>query len=81
MFKAVRFMSKRHPQNGPSLSRPPPKRAKPMTDKELADSHARNKAEQEEIERHAAKLKAFRQAIRRGGVYEAFPHLRPKKDN
>ena len=55
MVKVVRLMSKRHPQNGPSLSSAPPKRRKPMTmSNDLADWHARQKAEQEEIERGAA---------------------------
>jgi len=50
-----------------------------MTDDELAKWYARKKAEQEEIERAAAKTRAFNQTLRKGGVFAAFPHLRPRK--
>ena len=50
-----------------------------MTDDDLADWHARQKAEQEEIERGAAKTRALNQTLNKGGIFAAFPHLRPRK--
>jgi hypothetical protein len=42
---------KKHPNNGPKFSKAPPNNRKPMTDEEIATRHARQKAEQEPIER------------------------------
>ncbi|MBX9645534.1 MAG: hypothetical protein K2X57_00585 [Xanthobacteraceae bacterium] len=42
-------MSRKHPQNGPSLSKGPHKKQKPLDDKELAALQARQKSEEAEL--------------------------------
>jgi hypothetical protein len=58
-------MSKSHPNNGPSLSAAPPKKWKPLTDKELADSQAQEKAAIEDAVQRAARKRASNQLLRR----------------
>jgi hypothetical protein len=58
-------MSKSHPNNGPSLSAAPPKKWKPLTDKELADSQAQGKAAMEETIQRAARKRESNELLRR----------------
>jgi hypothetical protein len=68
----------RRPQNGPTFSKPPLKKQKPMTDQELADWQARQAAEQEETKRKAAKSRQFHKRVNEVGLFRA---LWPRKDN
>ena len=73
-------MSRKHPQNGPSLSKAPYKKPKPLTDEELAAAQARIKNREEALIRDAAKGQNFSKAAKanggaipvRGGNAEAF---------
>ena len=56
-------MTKR-PQNGPTFSKPPPKKRRPMTDAELADLQSRKDAELEEKKRDAARERISHQRLR-----------------
>jgi hypothetical protein len=61
-------MSKR-PQNGPSFSKTPYKKPKPLTDEELAKAQARLKEREEQIKDKAAQGRRFGKAVRdNGGV-------------
>ena len=42
-------MSRKHPQNGPSLSKAPPKKQKLLNDKEVAERQARQKSAEEAL--------------------------------
>ena len=53
----------RHPQNGPTLSKAPPKKRHRMTDAELAALQSRQHGELEETKRTAAKSRRFHQRI------------------
>lgn len=66
----------RRPQNGPTFSKAPPKKRKPMTDEELAARHARGKAQQEEIERQAAKTRSFNKLDAAGKFRALFPEAK-----
>jgi hypothetical protein len=50
---------KKHPQNGPTFSKAPPKKRSPMTDAERANWQAREDAELEETKRTAARMRSF----------------------
>lgn len=73
-------MRRKHPQNGPSLSKAPQKKQKPLDDKALAALQARQKAAEEEARQKAASGRRFGAAVRenggtipiRGGNAEAF---------
>ena len=60
-------MSRKHPQNGPSLSAAPYKKPKPLTDEELAEAQARIKERDEAAVREAAKGRRFAKAVRANG--------------
>lgn len=53
-------MSRKHPQDGPSLSKAPHKKRKPLTDKELA---ARQEKEKQADEARNARIQAAKQKI------------------
>jgi hypothetical protein len=53
----------RNPNNGPSLSAAPPKKAKPMTEAELETYYARRATEQKEVEASCAKTRKFNQLM------------------
>jgi hypothetical protein len=53
----------RHPQNGPTFSKAPPKKLPPMTDAERAARQARKDAELEQTKRTAAKTRSFNQLL------------------
>jgi hypothetical protein len=72
-------MGKKHPNNGPSLSKSNVKRQRTFTEEELANFYSRKKLEQEQIERDAAKMKAFNQKLHKEGIFAVFPHLLPNK--
>jgi hypothetical protein len=55
----------RRPQNGPTFSKAPPKKQKPMTDRERADRQARNEAALDETKRIAAKSRRLHQLLHR----------------
>ncbi|MFZ1961895.1 MAG: hypothetical protein WAU78_00230 [Roseiarcus sp.] len=57
-------MSK-HPQNGPTFSKAPPKKHKPLTDQELAERQGRKDATVAETIRVAAKTRKFNQLLRK----------------
>ena len=73
-------MPRKHPQNGPSLSKAPYKKQKPLGDKELAALQARQNAAEVEALLKAASGKRFGAAVKenggaipiRGGNAEAF---------
>jgi hypothetical protein len=69
-------MSK-HPHNGPTFTKAPPKKRKPLTDEELASLQARQQAALDETKRTAAKSRQFNQQVTKVGLYQA---LFPKKD-
>jgi hypothetical protein len=54
----------RSPNNGPSLSAAPAKKAKRMTDAELQTYYAKRSVEQKELESSCAKTKQFNQLMR-----------------
>jgi hypothetical protein len=60
-------MSRKHPQNGPSFSKAPYKKAKPLTDEELAQSQALQKEREEDAKREGAKGRRFSKAVRNNG--------------
>jgi hypothetical protein len=70
----------KHPNNGPSLSKAPSKKRKPMSDEESADWRARKKVEQEQAERSAAVLRRFHQAANRGDALDWLRASRGEKD-
>jgi hypothetical protein len=53
----------RHPQNGPTFSKAPPKKRPRMTDEEIAIWRAQNKTEEEETKRTAKRERHLRQRI------------------
>ena len=53
----------RHPQNGPTFSKAPPKKRSQMTDAERAARHTRKEAELEEMKRTAAEERRFQQLV------------------
>jgi hypothetical protein len=55
-------MSK-HPQNGPTFSKAPPKKWRPLSDDEIAAKQAREEAELEEIKRVAARSRKLHQLL------------------
>ena len=64
----------RRPQNGPTFTKAPLKKQKPITDDELADWQARQVAELEETKRKAAKSRRFAKRVTEVGLYRAlFP--------
>jgi hypothetical protein len=74
-------MSKKHPQNGPSLSKAPPQKRSPTTG---AASPDRKEAKQEETMRTAARLRRIDQNTNKIGLFEALRRegylpLLPKK--
>jgi hypothetical protein len=67
-------MSRKHPQNGPSLSKAPHKKQKPLTEKEIAEHRARQKAAEEtqttrveEAQRKVAGGRRFGAAVKANG--------------
>lgn len=73
-------MSKRHPNNGPSLSAAPPQKHKPPTDEELADRQARQRVGDEQRVREAAKSRAVHKALNSKAPLGALRALRDKND-
>jgi hypothetical protein len=69
-------MSRKHPQNGPSFSKAPHKKEKPLNEKELAALQARRKSREDalasrvdEVQRNIAGGKRFKAAVvENGGV-------------
>jgi hypothetical protein len=55
----------KHPQNGPTFSKAPPKKPPRMSDEELAAWRARQNAELKETKRAAAAARSFSQLVRR----------------
>lgn len=53
----------KHPNNGPTFSKVPYAKRKPMTDADLAEYHARKEAEQEAIVQEAAKSRRIHHLI------------------
>jgi hypothetical protein len=53
----------RHPQNGPSFSKVPPKKRPRMTDEEIAIRRAQKKTEEEETKRTAKRERHLHQRI------------------
>ena len=53
----------RHPQNGPTFSKAPQKKRRPLTDAELAAWQARRKVVKAETGQAAAKTRTFNQAV------------------
>jgi hypothetical protein len=72
-------LSRKHPQNGPSLSDAPSKKQKPMTDQELAGWNARQAAGDEQKVRDAATSREFQQIARKEGFIAALNYLRRKR--
>ncbi len=60
-------MSRKHPQNGPSLSKAPAKKKKPLTDEELSQLQAKEKAHELEFQEKAKQSKRFSKAVRASG--------------
>jgi hypothetical protein len=67
-------MSRKHPQNGPSLSKAPPKKQKLLNDKEVAERQARQKSAEEaltsridEAQRKVASGRRFGAAVEANG--------------
>jgi hypothetical protein len=73
-------MPRKHPQNGPSFSKAPYQKPKPLTDDELAEAQARQKEREEAAILDAAKGRRFSKTLSanggtipiRGGSTEAF---------
>jgi hypothetical protein len=57
-------MSWRHPNNGPTFSRAPYKKPRPMTDEELATLQGRRESELAQKIRNAAKARKFNHLFR-----------------
>jgi hypothetical protein len=57
-------MSRRHPNNGPTFSRAPYQKPRPMTDEELAALQGRRVSELAQKMRDAAKEREFRHLLR-----------------
>ena len=55
----------KHPNNGPTFSKAPRKRRKPLTDDELAERQCRQDAELEQTKRECAKAIEFDQLWRK----------------
>lgn len=53
----------KHPNNGPTFSKAPPKRRKPLTDNELAERQRRQDAELQQTKRECAKTREFNQLL------------------
>ena len=70
-------MSKR-PQNGPTFSKAPAKKRKPMTDDELAESQRRKDAAHAEMVQRAEHSRNFRKRLREDtvGFIRAFTLLK-----
>jgi hypothetical protein len=61
-------MTRKRPQNGPSLSKAPYKKPKPLTDEELAQVQARQAEREAELRKKADDGRRFSKAVRaRGG--------------
>ncbi|MGY3581402.1 hypothetical protein ACVIGB_000528 [Bradyrhizobium sp. USDA 4341] len=56
-------MSRKHPQDGPSLSKAPHKKRKPLTDKELAAKHEK---ERQADEARNARVQAAKKKVAAG---------------
>lgn len=65
----------RGPSNGPTFTKAPPKKRKPMSDTELAEFHSRKDAAHAETVRKAAKSRQILKTLHRDGVFAAFPNL------
>jgi hypothetical protein len=67
----------KHPQNGPTFSKAPPKKKRPpLSDEELAAFQARQNAAEEETKRVAAATKRFNRLARidpEAGLQEYYP--------
>jgi hypothetical protein len=67
----------KHPQNGPTFSKPPLKKKRsPMSDEELAALQARQNVAMEQTKRVAAATKRFNQLARldpKAGLQELYP--------
>jgi hypothetical protein len=81
-------MSRKHPQNGPSLSKAPYKKQKPLTDEELARIQACEKDRQNRLIEKAEDGKRFSKAVKafggipvRGTGAEAFRQMVAKPKN
>jgi hypothetical protein len=57
----------KRPQNGPSFSKAPYKKPKPLTDEELAKAQARQKEREEQLKDKAARGQRFSKAVRENG--------------
>jgi hypothetical protein len=53
----------KHPNNGPTFSKAPPKTRKPLADDELAERQRRQDAELEQTKRECAKTREFNQLL------------------
>lgn len=60
-------MTRKHPQNGPSFSKAPHKKHKPLSDDELAAMRARQKEHEDKLREKAAAGKRFSKAVRAAG--------------
>lgn len=53
----------KHPNNGPTFTKAPAKRRKPLTDSELAEIQRRRDAELEQTKRDCARTREFNQLL------------------